>query len=227
MIVELIAHTVLSNLQAMHQAGYEFHPYTKAVTDADELAEFAGRLCYESWHRPNPATAENDGYIANILDHQHYSVLEHSSATFYIEGVSRSLTHELVRHRHLSFSQVSQRYVDSKNVEMVEPTVFVELGKHEQAAVKHAFTEARELYAALVDELTHRGLKRKEARQAARAVLPNATATKLVITGNMRAWRDVISKRNSPHADVEIRELAQHLLANLKIVAPAAFQDMP
>lgn len=66
----------------------------------DTLGEMAGRLCYESWDRPNPATATNAGYLANIIKQQHFSVLEHASATIYLEGVSRTLTHELIRHRH-------------------------------------------------------------------------------------------------------------------------------
>ena len=83
-------------------------------TDAEggqALAEFAGRACYQSWHKPNPATATNAGYLAHILEVGHLSVLEHGTATFYLTGVSRSFTHELVRHRHFSYSQLSQRYV--------------------------------------------------------------------------------------------------------------------
>ena len=79
-------------------------------TDADggqALAEFAGRACYESWHKPNPKTATNAGYLRHILEVGHLSVIEHATATFYITGVSRSLTHELIRHRHFSFSQLS------------------------------------------------------------------------------------------------------------------------
>src|SRR5678809_1358941 len=81
------------------------------VTDPDELAEAAGRLCYLSWERPNPDTATNEGYLTNIIAQRHFSVLEHASASFYIDGFTRNFTHELIRHRHLSFSEVSQRYV--------------------------------------------------------------------------------------------------------------------
>ncbi|WP_390479680.1 FAD-dependent thymidylate synthase, partial [Frankia casuarinae] len=71
-------------------------------TDADggqALAEFAGRACYQSWNKPNPATATNAGYLRHILDVGHLSVLEHGTVSLYLTGVSRSLTHELVRHR--------------------------------------------------------------------------------------------------------------------------------
>src|ERR1700753_1996130 len=95
-------------------------------TDADggqALAEFAGRACYQSWKKPNPATATNAGYLAHILEVGHLSVLEHGTVTFYLTGISRSLTHELIRHRHFSYSQLSQRYVPEGDAEIVEPPV--------------------------------------------------------------------------------------------------------
>src|SRR5690554_5126308 len=85
---------------------------TATQDGAEALSEFAGRACYQAWERPNPKTAHNVDYLANILKQGHESVLEHGSVSFYIEGVSRSLTHELIRHRHLSFSELSQRYVN-------------------------------------------------------------------------------------------------------------------
>ena len=78
-------------------------------TDADggqALAEFAGRACYQSWSKPNPVTATNAGYLRHILEVGHLSVLEHGTVSFYLTGVSRSLTHELIRHRHFSYSQL-------------------------------------------------------------------------------------------------------------------------
>src|SRR3954466_15804625 len=95
-------------------------------TDADggqALAEFAGRACYQSWSKPIPATATNAGYLDHILQVGHLSVLEHSTATFYITGISRSVTHELIRHRHFSYSQLSQRFVPPGGPELVEPAV--------------------------------------------------------------------------------------------------------
>lgn len=83
-------------------------------TDADggeALVEFAGRACYQSWAKPNPRTATNGGYLKHLLAVGHDSVLEHATVTFYITGISRSCTHELIRHRHFSFSQLSQRFV--------------------------------------------------------------------------------------------------------------------
>src|SRR6187402_3588474 len=98
-------------------------------TDADggqALAEFAGRACYQSWNKPNPATAMNAGYLRHILEVGHLSVLEHGTVTMYLTGVSRSLTHELIRHRHFSYSQLSQRYVPEHDAAVVEPAVIAE-----------------------------------------------------------------------------------------------------
>ena len=199
--------------------------------DCDALAELAGRGCYESYSRPNKDTATNELYLQNILKQQHESVLEHASATFRIEGVSRSLTHELIRHRHLSFSQLSQRYVDeSQSVPVVPPALEAMEGPAAPYALDHFYAatdKAAVEYMYLVDRLMTAGLPRKQAREAARAVLPNATETKIVVTGNMRAWRDVIKKRWHVAADAEIRQLAGELVKQLRTIAPNTFQDIP
>lgn len=203
-------------------------------TDADggqALAEFAGRACYQSWKKPNPATATNAGYLAHILEVGHLSVLEHGSVTFYLSGVSRSFTHELIRHRHFSYSQLSQRYVPGRDAAMVEPEViaadpdlhktFVEAA---EASVR-AYNELLEgLEAKFADE-PNGTLRRKQARQAARAVLPNAAETRIVVTGNYRAWRHFIALRATEAADVEIREVAVECLRQLQRVAPNVFAD--
>ena len=92
-------------------------------TDADggeALVEFAGRACYQSWSKPNPRTATNAGYLKHIIDVGHFSVLEHASVSFYITGISRSCTHELIRHRHFSYSQLSQRYVPENEAQVAD-----------------------------------------------------------------------------------------------------------
>jgi len=83
-----------------------------------------------------------------------------------------------------------------------------------------------ETYEALVETLTDKGLPRKQAREAARSVLLNAQETKIVVSGNIRAWREFVQKRNSPHADAEIRALAQEVLSVLRRVAPNSVQDI-
>ncbi len=203
-------------------------------TDADggqALAEFAGRACYQSWTKPNPRTATNAGYLAHILEVGHLSVLEHGSVTFYLTGVSRSLTHELIRHRHFSYSQLSQRYVPERDAALVEPDVIAS-DPELHAQFVAAGEAAIEAYTSLLEGLERRfadvdnaTLRRKQARQAARAVLPNATETRIVVTGNYRAWRHFVAMRASEHADVEIRELAIACLRELATVAPNVFAD--
>ena len=206
-------------------------PWETDVDGGQALAEFAGRACYQSWSKPNPATATNEGYLRHILEVGHLSVLEHGSVTFYLTGVSRSLTHELIRHRHFSYSQLSQRYVPERDAAMVEPAVIA--GDPELHARFVAATEASlAAYTDLLEGLEKRfadvgnaTLRRKQARQAARSVLPNATETKIVVTGNYRAWRHFVAMRATEHADVEIRELAVACLRELGRIAPNAFAD--
>ncbi|MEP6981462.1 MAG: FAD-dependent thymidylate synthase, partial [Nakamurella sp.] len=95
-------------------------PWDTDAGGGQALAEFAGRACYQSWSKSVPATATNAGYLRHILQVGHLSVLEHASATFYITGVSRALAHELIRHRHLSVSELSQRH--EPPAEVVVPT---------------------------------------------------------------------------------------------------------
>lgn len=203
-------------------------------TDADggqALAEFAGRACYQSWHKPNPATATNAGYLAHILEVGHFSVLEHGSVTFYFTGVSRSFTHELIRHRHFSYSQLSQRYVPERDAAMVEPEVIAsdpELHKKFVEATEASLRAYNELLEGLerrFADVADPTLRRKQARQAARAVLPNATETRIVVTGNYRAWRHFIALRATEQADVEIRKIAVECLRQLQRVAPNVFAD--
>ncbi|MGH3844980.1 MAG: FAD-dependent thymidylate synthase [Pseudonocardiaceae bacterium] len=203
-------------------------------TDADggqALAEFAGRACYQSWRKPNPVTATNAGYLRHILEVGHLSVLEHGTVSFYLTGVSRSLTHELIRHRHFSYSQLSQRYVPERTAAMVEPEVIAndpELHQRFHAAARASRQAYNDLLAGLEKHFAdepNATLRRKQARQAARSVLPNATETRIVVTGNYRAWRHFIAMRATEHADVEIRALAVECLRQLHKAAPNVFSD--
>lgn len=205
--------------------------YETDSESGQSLAEFAGRACYQSWDKPNPKTATNAGYLQHILEVGHQSVLEHGSASFYITGVSRSFTHELIRHRHLSYSQLSQRYVPEGASKVVVPDAIV--GDNELLELFLDATEAAQMaYMKLLERLevkfsSVRGAtkRRKLARQAARAVLPNATETRIVVTGNYRAWRHFIALRATEHADVEIRQLAMMILMQLLNIAPNVFDD--
>jgi thymidylate synthase (FAD) len=203
-------------------------------TDADggqALAEFAGRACYQSWSKPNPRTATNAGYLRHILEVGHLSVIEHGVVTLYLTGVSRSLTHELIRHRLFSYSQLSQRYVPERNAAVVEPDVIAgdpELHEKFLAATDASLAAYSELLEGLEKRFAgveNAMLRRKQARQAARSVLPNAIETRIVVTGNYRAWRHFIAMRATEHADVEIRALAVACLRELRRVAPNVFAD--
>ncbi|MGV9815791.1 FAD-dependent thymidylate synthase [Streptomyces cellulosae] len=198
------------------------------VTDADSLSEFAGRGCYKSWHKPNPGTATNGDYLANILRQGHESVFEHSSVSFYVEHVSRALLVELERHRFLSFSVESQRYVDQAKSHP-EPVIPPALRGNPELVedLRAEYFRDMATYRAYVNQLEAQGLKRKEAREAARAILPNATPVDFLVSGNLRAWRDVIRKRFHVAADAEIREFAGLILANLRVIAPYVMRDIP
>jgi thymidylate synthase (FAD) len=229
-----VAETAPLHVQLIAKTEFVAPPDVPWSTDADggqALVEFAGRACYQSWSKPNPKTATNAGYLRHIIDVGHLSVLEHASVTFYISGISRSCTHELIRHRHFSYSQLSQRYVPENDSLVVVPP-----GVEDDDELRRILTEAadasRATYLELLDKLEAKFadqpnavLRRKQARQAARAVLPNATETRIVVTGNYRAWRHFIAVRASEHADIEIRRLAIACLRQLADVAPAVFGD--
>lgn len=191
---------------------------------AEDLIEFAGRACYQSFHRPNPATADTRDYIRNIIKQGHFSVLEHASVTYYITGVSRAFTHELIRHRHLSFSQMSQRYVDESDLNLVLPPAIQD--NHLEPDEYHAEASYLYPYAETANRLEAYGLTRKQAREAARAYLPNMTETRIVVTGNLRAWREFLQKRLSPAADAEMQKVARMIHEDLLYYAPSVFEDL-
>lgn len=299
--------------------GEYFDPYSEdAESRGDALSEFSGRVCYMSFKNKRPGG--NKAYLDHIKEVGHGSVLEHANYSLLFTGVSRSLTHELVRHRAgMAYSMLSQRYVDESVAEYVEPDIIrndPELHEIWLKAVQHA----HEAYVNLADRLTEKlkrpdiakvcketkaceecdgtgyllghtdgdeacpgclgtgrwdfttfvpagcpkcdktlvdwnididgkfvpatacidydggkcdyakplmtgTERRKAARQAARSVLPNATETKIVVTGNARAWRHFLEQRGSRHAESEIRKLANLVLAKLQGAAPNLFSD--
>ena len=199
-------------------------------TDGERLAEFAGRLCYMSQH--NPANRSTRDYLENIKKQGHGSVLEHANYSLLLEGVSRSLTHELVRHRAgFAYSQLSQRYVDESSASFVVPPAIAG-DELLEGAWRTQIESAQTAYVALVSQLMERYgwvadkvHRRKMAREAARGVLPNSTETKIVVTGNARAWRTMLELRSSEGAELEIRRMAVMVLRVLQVEAPAFFSD--
>jgi thymidylate synthase (FAD) len=200
---------------------------------AEILNEVAGRACYMSFGKGRKSNQE---YLDNILASKHGSVLEHAVWNLLITGVSRALTHELVRHRAgFGYSQLSQRYVDESEARYVVPPLYQEneeLRRRWQQTidcVRKAYIELAEATTQYVQqkhpEMSPRD-RRKWARQAARSILPNACETKIFVTGNSRAWRHFLELRGSPHVDTEIRLLAVEIGRVLKQESPNIFRDV-
>jgi thymidylate synthase (FAD) len=201
---------------------------TDTEVGAEALAEMAGRVCYMSYGKGRKTNRE---FLEHLVEVGHGSVLEHAVWSFLVTGVSRSFTHELIRHRHFSYSQLSQRYVDESDSEFVEPEP-IAADPELHRAWCDAVNAARAAYDKLVTGLERhyasepdKTLRRKLARQAARSVLPNATETRIFVTGNARALRHFIEMRGSEHADVEIRQVAVAMLKILQAESPALFGD--
>jgi thymidylate synthase (FAD) len=208
--------------------GVAWHTDTEVA--GEHLTEVAGRLCYMSFAKPRPGG--NRAYLDHILEVGHGSVLEHAVWNFVFVGISRALTHELIRHRAgWGYSQLSQRYVDESVAEYVEPDCIADDPQLHRLWLEAVATSHR-AYMELAERLQHsfkeepdRTLRRKLARQAARSVLPNATETKIFVSANARALRHFIELRGSRHAEVEIRKLAIKVLALMKKEAPNIFND--
>lgn len=217
------------------ETGYQHDPELDFETPQDLLPEFAGRFCYRSFDKGR----ETREYIGNILEQRHGSVMEHGVVTLAISGVSRALTHELVRHRSgFAVSQESQRYVDAKDIRFVVPPLLLRAwGRLDCSEAEDWYGEQIrqvESYETWQEYLTEFGISeglsktmaKKRANEAARASLPNSCETRLVWTGNYRALRHVIELRGSDGADLEIRRLAAKILNEVEAVAPRHFYDM-
>lgn len=245
-VISLVGYTRFNAEIAEDITGFEpddYHAY-EGQYGGSYLAEFAGRACYGSWDKPNPATATNEAYLRHIQEVKHTSVMEHGSASFYIQHVSRSLTHELIRHRvGMSYSQQSQRYVKAdKEQYPVIPPLYVNSWEWDKAQsisetqglVENVWNTCVSAYADLVDiweeRLGREGIigteQKKRAREAARCVLPNMTPTAITVTGNHTAWRHFLLLRGSTGADAEIREMAVCLYGLLSDLEPNLYQDI-
>lgn len=239
MYIDLIAYTSLrwASLEPFkHKEIYSREMgHEQTISDGDLLSELAGRICYDSFHLPNTKTRTNRDYLDNIRYQKHFSVLEHASYTFFVSGVSRSLLCELSRHRHLSFSVRSQRYCNESNSKPVIPPIVDSLddtvvqdngytlrGEFEEI-FRISWQETQSQYVWMAKKLIEAGHKRKVAYDAARYLLPEATMTEMFVTGNGRAWLEVIEKRSSVAAAKEIQDFANAVHEKLKQVAPNTF----
>ncbi|MCJ7730379.1 MAG: FAD-dependent thymidylate synthase [Sedimentisphaerales bacterium] len=181
--------------------------------DAEKLIEEAGRTCYLSFEKIGADSARD--FIQKLIKMGHDSPLEHACATFRIENCSRAMTHQLVRHRLMSVSQQSQRYVDEENFSfVVPPTVPKEFQKE--------FSDDMEAIRQMYIKWRDKGLKKEDAR----FVLPNACTSEIVVTANFREWRHIIKLRTSAAAQWEIRLVSTKILEILKEQAPACFSDI-
>lgn len=204
-----------------------------ADSDGEWLVETAGRTCYMSFGRGRT----HEQHLHHVIEVGHGSVLEHANFSFMIWGVSRSLTHELVRHRAgFAYSQLSQRYVDESDTSFIVPAGIQALEDSDPVLYKRFVAHlkaSRDLYVDLTTglmdsyaDIEDKTERRKKARSAARAVLPNATETKIVVTANARALRHFIEMRAHPAAELEIRLLAVEMFKIFQRVAPALCHGM-
>jgi thymidylate synthase (FAD) len=223
---QVVDDVYLDRFLADHGVAWE----TDTEVAGEELVETAGRVCYMSFAKPRPGG--NKAYIGHILEVGHGSVLEHAVWNLIFSGISRSCTHELIRHRAgWGYSQLSQRYVDESVAEYIEPDCIAdnpELHRIWLEAIAQVHQAYLKLCAGLQEAFKDepdRTLRRKLARQAARSILPNATETKIFVTANARALRHFIELRGSRHAEVEIRKLAIAVLRIMQREAPHLFTD--
>ena len=179
----------------------------------EEVIEIAARTCYQSGDRMKPQ--DTGKILPKLLAMGHESPFEHAYATFRISGCSRAMTHQLVRHRLMSVSQKSQRYVSEKNFEYVIPPSV-------PADQVEEFKADMELIGQMYRKWKDRGLRNEDAR----FVLPNACASEIVISANFREFRHIFRVRCNPHAQWEIREVCCLMLKDLHRLAPHVFEDI-
>ncbi len=205
---------------------------------AEALTKVAGQLCYLSFGPKRSTNARAQGYFENIKASKHGSVLEHAVFSFVLYGVTRSVTHELVRHRAgTAISQVSQRYVDGTRLRFVEDIPFQLVGElHERfiRRIEYLHREYHEIADILMDQQS-RGLSilsgdaktdlRKKVQQTARECLPNETEAPICLSGNVRAWRHICEMRASEHADIKVRAALMNVFHCLRAEAPMLFED--
>nr|BBH91855.1 hypothetical protein KTA_00540 [Thermogemmatispora argillosa] len=222
-------------------SAYRFSEYVHDPTilpDGAQLCKVAGQTCYLSFGPRRTLNAQAHRYFDHLKASRHGSVLEHATFSFFVYGVSRSLTHELIRHRAgFSYSQTSQRFVDGRTLRFVERPEYRQdehlhrlfLQRIERAAAEYAelseYLLTRQQAGDPLLSAEARTDLRKRVQQCSRSLLPNETEAPLVVTANARAWRHVIEERTAPHAEIEIRELLVRIFVCLALVDPILFGD--
>ncbi|HLL79701.1 MAG TPA: FAD-dependent thymidylate synthase [Ktedonobacteraceae bacterium] len=208
------------------------------LPDGAQLCKIAGQTCYMSFGPKRTMNANATRYFDNLKSSGHGSVLEHACFSFLLYGISRSVTHELIRHRAgFSYSQLSQRYVSGRMLRFVERPEYqgdelfheqfitrIERAAGEYAALTNRLLELQQAGTQILSAEAKTDL-RKKVQQCARSVLPNETEAPIVVTGNARAWRHFVEQRASAHAEIEIRELAMRVFLCLYKTDPVLFSD--
>ncbi len=186
--------------------------YLRGDGTPEELLEHAGRVCYRSESRGDPAK-----FLRARIREGHESLIEHASATFEISGISRACSHQLVRHRLASYSQESQRYVSMSDPEWVIPSAVAE--NPEAREVWDRFSDGVKVTYQALREL---GIRKEDARFA----LPNAAATRIIVTMNFRELLHLFKIRISRAAQWEIRDVCVRMLELVYPIAPSVFGDL-
>lgn len=221
---------------------YKFDDYLNdptPLTPDEQLVKVAGQLCYASFGPKRTLNNDVKKYVMNLISSGHGSVLEHVNFSFLLYGISRSMSHEDVRHRAgTAFSQLSQRYVSGRVLRFVERPEYQEnehLHNRFEKRIDFLSDEYEEISEYLLNKQLEGSIQiltadsktdlRKKVQQAARSVLSNETETTMIMTGNIRAWRHIINMRASEHAEVEIRKAMFKVYEILMKIAPTFFSD--
>ena len=197
----------------------------RATPDPDEIVALGARLCYAQADveslRERVEAKDQQAFVERVMERGHLSVTEHASFTFAVEGVSRALLAQLTRHRIASFSVQSQRYVSmADGFDYVVPPSISALGADAEAEFVRQMEQMHAWYCQWQEKLGGAG---ESANQDARFVLPNAAATRLLVTMNARELLHFFELRCCNRAQWEIREMAWQMLACCREAAPALF----
>ena len=178
--------------------------------EALNITELATRVCYKSEDKMKEGSAEK--LIKGIIKSKHFGCLEHVNLT--VKFIcDRACSHQLVRHRLMSFNQKSQRYCREDNLEVIKPE-----GLENTSLWLESCRQAENAYAEMI--------RRGEKPEVARGVLPNSTATEIYATANIREWRHFFELRCHRTAQRDIRSLALSLLCQMFEQYPVFFEDM-
>lgn len=196
------------------------------LSDIDEnkilkFIERAGRICYKSEEHITDESALK--FVANIIAREHESVLEHEKISV-LFTFDRGVSHEIVRHRLCSFSQESSRYINYTKENKGGEISVIDIRRHLKNPIVSfeiwydSMLASERAYKAMIDA--------GETPEIARSVLPNSLKTEIVVTANLREWREIFRQRTSKYAHPQMREVMIPLLNDLKSKIPVAFDDI-